>query len=413
MNLMQQPKVDFGWRLHGKSSRLLNDSSLALRPPRQPAALAFLNDFCADVNSAATCLQCGVCTAICQLAKSQGATFPRRQMMQLQLGEIDKLLVDPSIWLCFNCQDCATQCPANAGPGQILAAIRRLAVERYSVPRWWSKLVNQWRGFLCVLLAAAVVLLAAIAAGGSFLPLRTYASVRYADMLPDSEIKLLFGILSCVITAIAATNALRVWKAYSGEGVAEIKVGRFVQSLLSVARQIGTHKPFSECRQSPLSKAAHLAVFYGFMTLLGLAAAAAILIALGAPYPLPLLHPFKIVGNLATVALLWGCLYYCVQRWRTPQRGGVSSWFDWALLTQLLLVSATGVLSETFRYANLAPLAYPTYFLHLVFVFALLAGASNSKFAHIFYRTVALTAQQYKSRARVIEFELQPERITL
>lgn len=410
---MQQPKVDFGWRLHGKMSRLLNDSSLVLLPPRQAAALALLKAYSADEHSAASCLQCGVCTAVCQLADSQGATFPRHQMMLLQLGDIDKLLADPCIWLCFNCKDCATHCPANAGPGQMLAVIRRLAVERYSVPRWWSQLVNQWRGFLSVLLVAAAILLVAIAAGGSFLPLRASAAVRYADMLPDSEIKLLFGTLACVITVIAAINAIRVWKAYGGEGGMEIKLGQLVKPLLFVARQIGTHKPFSECRQSLLSRAAHLAVFYGFITLLGLAAAAAILIGLGAPYPLPLLHPFKIAGNAATVALMWGTLYFCVQRWKTPRRRGVTSWFDWAPLTQLLLVSTTGVLSETFRYANVPLLAYPTYFLHLVFVFALMAGASNSKLAHIFYRTVALTAQQYKLRARVPPFDLQPERITM
>jgi len=58
------------------------------------------------------------------------------------------------------------------------------------------------------------------------------------------------------------------------------------------------------------------------------------------------------------------------------------------------------VFTEVFRYANVAMLAYPTYFLHLVFVFVLLAGAANSKLAHVFYRTIALTAEQYRTIAK-------------
>src|ERR1019366_4239828 len=116
--------VDFGWRFHAKPIRLLPDSSLSL--------------------------------------------FPRRQMSLLQLGEVDKLLVDPAVWLCFNCADCTSGCPAKAGPGRVMAAIRRVAVERYSVPRGWGRWANQPRGFLSMLLAAIALLLATIAMGGSF-----------------------------------------------------------------------------------------------------------------------------------------------------------------------------------------------------------------------------------------------------
>jgi ferredoxin len=167
--------VDFGWRFHAKPIRLLPDSSLTLFPVRQRATAALLTQYCADGNWLTSCLQCGACTVNCHLAETDGLLFPRRQMSLLQLGEVDKLLADPTVWLCFNCADCTSGCPAKAGPGRIMAAIRRVAVERYSVPRGWGRWANQPRGFLSMLLAAIALLLATIAMGGSFSP----QSARY------------------------------------------------------------------------------------------------------------------------------------------------------------------------------------------------------------------------------------------
>ncbi len=401
--------IDFGWRLRGRTIRLLRDSSLTLLPVRQRATAALLTQYCADGNSLLSCLQCGACTVNCHLAETDGALFPRRQMTLLQLGEVDKLLADPNVWLCFNCQDCTSRCPANAGPGRIMAAIRRLAVEHYSVPRWWSRLAGQRRGFLPMLLTAIALLLAAIAVGGSFSPQIT--PVRYASMLPHFTLNLFFGAIAGMIMIGAAISAARAWKAFTGESLWEANLGRLVHSLASVTRQVATHQQFSECQQFPWSRWAHISVFYGFITLLALAGAAATLIALGAPYPLPVFHPFKIVGNLAAVLVVSGCVYFCVQRQRASRNRDASSWFDWVLLLELLLVSVTGLLAEIFRYANVGVLGYPTYFLHLVFVFALLAGSANSKLAHVLYRTVALTAEQYKAIAESPLANLEPRRV--
>jgi|CZKD01.1.fsa_nt_gi quinone-modifying oxidoreductase subunit QmoC len=404
-----RPAIDFGWRLRGSTIRLLRDSSLTLFPVRQRATAALLTQYCPDGNSLLSCLQCGACTVSCHLAETDGALFPRRQMTFLQLGEVDRLLADPSVWLCFNCQDCTSRCPANAGPGRIMAAIRRLAVEHYSLPRWWSRLVNQRRGFLSMLLVAIALLLAAIAVGGSFSPQIT--PVRYAGMLPHFTLNLFFAAIAGMVMIGTLIGAARAWKAFTGESLREADLGRLVHSFVSVTRQIATHRQFSQCQQFPLSRWAHISVFYGFITLLALAGAAATLIALGAPYPLPVFHPFKIAGNLAAVLVISGSFYFCIQRRRASRNRDASSWFDWVLLVELLLVSVTGLLSEIFRYANVGVLAYPTYFLHLVFVLVLLAGSANSKFAHVFYRTVALTAEEYKALSEVPLADLEPGRV--
>lgn len=401
--------IDFGWRLHGKSIHLLPDSSLRLLPTGQRATAALLREYRADGNSLLSCLQCGTCTVSCQLAETDGALFPRRQMTLLQLGEVDKLLTDPTAWLCFNCADCTSSCPAQAGPGRIMAAVRRLAVEHYSVSPWLSRLANQRRGFLCMLLAGIALLLAAIGVGGSFSPQPD--PVRYASMLPHFTLNVFFSAIVGLVILTAMISAARAWKAFTGEALPRANPVRLVHSLLSVTRKIAAHSQFSKCQQFSFSRWAHVAISYGFITLLLLAGVAATLIRLGNPYPLPLLHPFKIIGNLAAMLLVGGSLYFWVQRQRASRDKDPSSWFDWVLLLELLLVSVTGVLAEVFRYASVAVLAYPTYFLHLVFVFVLLAGSASSKLAHVFYRTVALTAEEYKATSAVPLQDLEPRRV--
>ena len=406
---MPRPAIDFGWRLRGKTIRLLPDSSLTLLPVRQRATADLLTKYCADGNSLMSCLQCGACTVNCHLAETDGALFPRRQMTLLQLGDVDSLVGDPAIWLCFNCKDCTSRCPAQAGPGRIMAAIRRLAVEHYCWPRGWGLRANQRRGFLAILLAGVILVLAAIAVGGSFSP--QISQVRYASMLPHVTLNLFFGVVASFVLITAVMGAARAWKAFTGETLWKVKAGRLLDCLFSSARQILRHRQFSECQQFPLSRWAHISVFYGFITLLALAGVAAVLIAFGAPYPLPVFHPLKIAGNVAAVLLIAGSVYFWVQRQRASRQRDASSWFDWALLLQLLVVSVTGILAEVFRYANAAALAYPTYFLHLVFVFVLLASAASSKLAHVFYRAVALTAEQYKGVVKAPVSDLEPRRM--
>jgi quinone-modifying oxidoreductase, subunit QmoC len=409
-NSLEPPRrIDFGWRLRGKTIGLLPDSSLTLLPLRQRATAALLTEYCADGNSLMSCLQCGACTVNCQLAENDGALFPRRQMTLLQLGEADKLIVDPAVWLCFNCADCTSRCPAQAGPGRIMAAVRRLAVEHYSWPRGWARLANQRRGSLCIVLAAIALLLTAIAFGGSFSP--QVSPVRYASMLPHFTVNLFFGAVAGVVIIAAVTGAARAWRAFTGEALWRASAGRLHRSLASVIGRIAAHEQFSACQQFRLSRWAHAAVFYGFIALLVLAGVAAMLIAFGAPYPLPAFHPFKIAGNVAAAMIIAGSLYFWLQRRRASRNSDASSWFDWVLLLELLAVSVTGVLAEVFRYVNVAALAYPTYFLHLVFVFALLASTASSKLAHVFYRTVALTAEQYKGVAKAPVGELAPRRM--
>jgi len=54
--------------------------------------------------------------------------------------------------------------------------------------------------------------------------------------------------------------------------------------------------------------------------------------------------------------------------------------------------------AQFLRLADIGFLAYPTYFLHLVFVFFLFAYAPFFKMAHMVYRTVAMVFAKQSER---------------
>ena len=385
--------ADYGWRFRGQPVRVLRDHSFELYTNFQ-AAPDLLRPYGNGTAALPACLQCGACTASCNLAQD-GRLFPRRQLTLLRLGQREDLLGDPSIWLCFNCEECSYTCPVNVRPGHIMAGIRQMAVEHYATPRWAARYLNRPAGRALAWLGALILLLALIALGGSFTPLKS--PVHLASLLPHRTLNLFFGAVAGIIIFVAVRSSSRAWNAFLGEHLWTADPGRLLKAVWHTAMETLSHKRAAECQQFPLSRWAHLAVLYGFLVLLAVSGVAVVLILTGAAYPLPAWSPFKIAANLGAAGLVFGCLYFLWKRITSARRGEDSSWFDWALPLDLVLVGVTGTLTEVFRFAGNAHLAYPMYVAHLVFVLVLLAGLPYSKLAHVIFRGVALTAQEYSS----------------
>ena len=79
-----------------------------------PGLLKKLEKF--GVKDAATCFNCGNCTAVCSLS-TESTPFPRKVIRYLQIGAEEKLLHSPEPWLCYYCGDCSDTCPRDADPG--------------------------------------------------------------------------------------------------------------------------------------------------------------------------------------------------------------------------------------------------------------------------------------------------------
>ena len=111
------------------------------------------------------CFQCATCSVVCELSTGR-KPFPRKEMIWAQWGLKDKLMADPDVWQCHQCNDCSTQCPRGARPGDVLAAVRKQSVQHYAVPQFLSSWVNNTKRFPLMLLVPVVLLAVALGLRG-------------------------------------------------------------------------------------------------------------------------------------------------------------------------------------------------------------------------------------------------------
>ena len=78
-----------------------------------------------------SCMNCGVCTAICPAAEvsDYGPRMVVSLVQQRDEAELEKLLKSDTIWRCGECLSCKTRCPRGNTPCYIIQALRGLSIE--------------------------------------------------------------------------------------------------------------------------------------------------------------------------------------------------------------------------------------------------------------------------------------------
>lgn len=373
------------------------------------------NQFIADVlrlsgESARKCFQCGTCTVSCNVsyAKERDESFPRQQILRTQWGLKGKVLNDPAIWACYQCNDCSANCPRGAKAGDVLAALRALAIREYAVPRFMGKLYNEPRYLPLIFGIPAVVLLALVFLfQGMVFP---DGPIVYKHFIPSIYVEIAGVIVGGLVVLAAGLGLFRYWGDVQMTSALQPALGAVLQGPGSMAASaaagqslesafigtmgdVGTHKDFWTCQAERLRPFGHLAVFYGFPLLLVATAISLLYTFTGIiPQERPLTDPMKIAGNIGGVLALIGILVLMYNRLQTKTGAwGKANYFDWLLLWLLLLNVGTGLLMEIVRLANQPTLAYSLYMAHLVFVFSLFFYLPYGKLAHLYYRIAALT----------------------
>lgn len=87
------------------------------------------------------CFQCGMCASGCPVASDTDHKI-KRTMHQVLLGLDDQILEKKAIWLCTTCFMCLERCPQNAGPTEVVFALRRISAERGIIPEAQIEVAN-------------------------------------------------------------------------------------------------------------------------------------------------------------------------------------------------------------------------------------------------------------------------------
>ncbi len=352
-------------------------------------------------SSAAKCYQCATCSSVCELAPAN-APFPRRQVLMAQWGLEDQIIADPGPWLCHQCNDCSVRCPREVNPGDVMAVVRAMTVERLSVPRIMGRLNGNikasWPALVFVPLLFWIVLLGvttglAIPEVNGDLP-ALEGRFHYEEFVPHVLIYAVYTTVTILVLAALWLSGRKFW-GLIGSGTR--RSGTLIGTLPGVFMDIATHKKFSSCDNGvPKRRWGHFLVMWGFV---GAAVTSGILVIYMYGlhmYPLPLDHWVKWLGNFSAIALVVGGLLLYVNRLHTGDKlvGNTTS-SDRFFLYVVIGVILTGVLTEVFRFVGIPPVvACAIYVLHLSIVLTLFLSVPYSKFAHILYRTLAMAHER-------------------
>ena len=358
------------------------------------------------------CFQCGTCSGTCALSPDHDP-FPRKEMIWAVWGLKDRLLEDPDVWLCYQCNDCTVNCPRGGRPGDVLAAIRRLSVEHHSVPGAVARYVNQPVFIPALFGVAALILTVALYVREpieNLLGISRMSSsgviFSYTTLFPQWLLNSVFLIVTGVAVYASVLGVRRFWVTLKNSVKDERKFteGKTLkESIKAALLNVFTHRDFNSCKTAHLRMYSHLAVFYGFLALT--VVSVWVVTARFNPlirgefiYPLGFLDPMKILANVAGLAVLGGCALMIKDRLLGEQPGGRGTYFDWSLIATIILVVLTGFITEALHYTRLEPHRQIVYFLHLTLVLALILYLPYSKLAHLIYRTTALVFAEYTGR---------------
>jgi quinone-modifying oxidoreductase, subunit QmoC len=353
--------------------------------------ISFIRELQAATGSQlTTCMQCGACTAACSLSE-EANVFPRKQMIMAAWGLKERLMADPNVWTCHQCGDCTVSCPRGVKPGEILAAVRQAQISHYARPGFLSRWMQDIRFLPLVIFFPALVITMILLVAGTFSPsdfTLPAGLVNYGAFFPHGWLNGSFTLLF-VLSAMAGINGIRqYWKNMKSLPDESISLPRLTfTKCWQVIRTIMIHRDFNRCKENKSRSLSHLFVFWGFILLL-FVTFFAILSTIFFEYPLGILNPIKMAGNLGAILLLAGSSLMIFHRFR-KKNSLESRYGDWFFLLSFWLLTLSGLLVEGARFHEWS-FAYHIYFIHLILVWIIILYIPYTKFAHFLYRTTAL-----------------------
>jgi heterodisulfide reductase subunit C len=354
------------------------------------------------------CFNCGTCTAQCPLTDDEHP-FPRNMVRLAQLGLRDRILERTDPWLCYYCGDCAKTCPRGAEPGETMMALRRWLTAQYDRTGHSAKLYTSERAVAMTIIRLAVITLVAfvlyhLVTGFDNIVTERVALNTFAPVMLVWALVLAHGAyLGYRMIAGSLSMARHVLAAVTSE--MKIPAAIYLEEFKTFIVHFASQKRWRECGEDRSRWLKHLFLMSGYITMLALVLGFLWWFQTDDVYPL--YHPQRWLGYYATIALIYGSVEILISRRRKlEQLHRFSQPTDWLFPAFILVGAITGIMVHIFRYAGWA---WPTYIIYVIHVMAMIAMLDTEvgigKWAHLFYRPLAMYLETVKVRARQVQGE--------
>ena len=371
-----------------------------------PNLLLELEDY--GAVGAVICFNCGTCTAMCPLTDDEHP-FPRNMIRLAQLGLTDRLLASTDPWLCYYCGDCAETCPRQAEPGETMMALRRWLTAQYDSSGHSARLYTSTRSVVLAIARLALITLAAFV---------IYHAVTGFDRIVTDRVALnTFAPVMLVWALVLAHGLFLGYRMFSGvrnmfnhvmgpiAARSTIPISLSRVELKTFVVHFFTQKRWRECSEDHSRWLKHFLLVSGYVTMLVLVLGLLWWFQTDEIYPL--YHPQRWLGYYATIVLIYASVEALAGRIRArrgqneEQIHRFSHHTDWLFPAFILTGAVTGILVHAFRYAGWP---WPTYIIYVVHVMAMIAMLDTEvgigKWAHLFYRPLAMYLEAVKARVR-------------
>lgn len=367
----------------------------------------------------ASCLNCGGCSVVCDLAYGD-VTFPRRPIHRVLIGAKDAVLEGLEPWLCHDCGDCSVACPRLADPAESMRTLRRYLTGQYDGTGLASRILRSRAWHLGSLAAVGVLVLALVVVYHL-----KWAELLFADFaataMPMEHMFPMIRYFTWIVYAIPVlflvAHVRRMYRVTMGHSSAGSR--HFVAETKTLFVQITTHARMRECpseergapvvswwlyateseQDVPRRWIKHWLMALGTVMMFVITGAFLQWFQTDAVYSV--FHPQRWLGYLATAFILWGTTDSLARRLRHPKesasrkRGGLS-------LPLLLWLSAvSGIVLHAVRLMGLELATHYAYAIHLaICVPMVVVEVPFGEWAHMIDRPLALYFQAVRERAR-------------
>jgi len=356
------------------------------------------------------CYQCATCSVACPISPDT-RPFPRKEMIAASWGLKDKLVGNADIWLCHNCGDCSTLCPREAKPADVIAAVRAYTIEEYARPRVLARAMKDPKK-LPILLAIPALLFLVVGTITGLLDFSPDMSegIKHWKFVSTWLVDMLMLPAAIFAATVFALGLKRFLADIHQNALAEGKTTKetiepvgFVMAFIRIIPTILLHRKFSECTENKDRETAHLLTLFGFIGLF--IVTNIFFVVMYGSYLLPSgplhgpwsqMNPVKWLANISGVALIVGTSLMIKNR--SSKKDQKSTYFDWYLVYMAFGLGVSGMGAQLTRLAGLAGVSFAVYYIHLILIWALFAYLPFSKLAHLVYRTVAMTYNEYAGR---------------